>query len=647
MHSAAIPAPVVSSDDPIVGAGESRGPGEITANSRSLGLAVLAVVTIALASIVTNTYQLGVSDHDDEIPVIQHILDPSLFKNDWFVQLSTKLNPRMIFDWLMAGLSWLLGIDGAYLLLYVLCTVGLALGIFFLSRLLSPSVAIGAGVIAATIALFNREGSLGSSQLVTTLFVPASLAFTIVVLSAYLLLSGRYYFAALLIAVTGALHALIGPEAGGLFVFALLMSTRGAERSRLFRALPALLAAVSVGLLLGYFMKTGNSTPIDQSELMYLYAWQRQPWHQLPASWPLDSWLAFGGFMAIVAAARFRAGRVLFLDWLIIGVVAFCLLNSVGFIFQPLISVVILQPFRMVVFIQLAGAIYIGRYCWLLVESADLPQRIGAVAVVAALVFDQLADTSHILVVAASVVVAEVVVFLAHKRYIPVRAGSIAWAVATVVVLAQTALVATTQADARYTPLVACCLAVLLLTLLPLATAKYRRVALVGNSVALVAALSVIILAWVAPQSPQPMASVQVHLNYSGAYAQVESWARDNTALDAVFLVPPADDTFRIYAERAVVVDFKAAPFEDADMFDWRQRIYDVAGGKPLALGWSYYEQLVSGFNSLTDDQLLDLGRKYGAGYAVVSIKSKSDLPVVYKNSVWAVRQLQAPQPTR
>ena len=132
-------------------------------------------------------------------------------------------------------------------------------------------------------------------------------------------------------------------------------------------------------------------------------------------------------------------------------------------------------------------------------------------------------------------------------------------------------------------------------------------------------------------------------MKYSGGFALTELWARDHSPRDAVFVVPPYDDTFRDHAERAIVVDFKGHPYEDMDKFDWRQRIYDVAGGKPLPLGWDYYNQLVAGYNSLTDNQLLTLGEKYGASYAVVSAKSKSKLPVVYSNRLWSVRQLEAP----
>ena len=484
---------ITKPDDPIVAEPVTQ-PGEpplahrASSGLQSLSIAISSVVAIALASIVTNTYQFGVSDHDDELPVIQHMLDPSLFKNDWFVQLSAKLNPRMVYDWLMTGLSWLLGIDGAYLLLHLACTILLALAIFALTRRLSPNAGIGAGVIAVTIALFNRQGALGDSQLITTLFVPAFLAFTIMAWAAFLLLSGRYYLAALLIAVTGAIHALIGPEAGVLFVFALVMSTHGATRARLMRVLPLLLAAVTVGFLLGYLMKTGNSAPVDQAELIYLYAWQRAPWHLLPASWPADWWLGFVAFMALVIAARFRSGRVPFLDWLIVGVVAFCLLDSIGFIFEPLVSTIVLQPFRMVVLIQLAGAIYIGSYCWFLFNRAGFlrsPQVLCGVALVAALAFDGHTDASYILIVVASVLLAEVIVMLAGRGYISTRVVPVAWVVAAAVIFEQIVFVGAAGVIARQTQLIVWCLAVLLLTTWALVTHKYGRIALAGNVIAL------------------------------------------------------------------------------------------------------------------------------------------------------------------
>jgi hypothetical protein len=62
-----------------------------------------------------------------------------------------------------------------------------------------------------------------------------------------------------------------------------------------------------------------------------------------------------------------------------------------------------------------------------------------------------------------------------------------------------------------------------------------------------------------------------------------------------------------------------------------------------LSLGWDYYNQLVAGYDTMTDNQLLALGQKYHASYAVIRGKAISKLPVAYSNSQWSIRELRAP----
>jgi hypothetical protein len=59
----------------------------------------------------------------------------------------------------------------------------------------------------------------------------------------------------------------------------------------------------------------------------------------------------------------------------------------------------------------------------------------------------------------------------------------------------------------------------------------------------------------------------------AGPEGKVISWIRNNTDRDAVFAVPPGLSGFRYRAERAVFVDFKAVPFEDESLLEWRRRL--------------------------------------------------------------------------
>ena len=57
------------------------------------------------------------------------------------------------------------------------------------------------------------------------------------------------------------------------------------------------------------------------------------------------------------------------------------------------------------------------------------------------------------------------------------------------------------------------------------------------------------------------------------------TWAADpaHTPLDAIFLVPPQETDFRLYGQRAIIVNFKHIPQLSNEIRQWRDRYGDAA----------------------------------------------------------------------
>lgn len=70
------------------------------------------------------------SDQSEVAPVLMHILKPSLFANDWFVQASLQNNYRMYFITIMTFLAKLLTLKYAYLIATVIVTFFSFLAVF-------------------------------------------------------------------------------------------------------------------------------------------------------------------------------------------------------------------------------------------------------------------------------------------------------------------------------------------------------------------------------------------------------------------------------------------------------------------------------------------------------------------------------------
>jgi hypothetical protein len=93
----------------------------------------------------------------------------------------------------------------------------------------------------------------------------------------------------------------------------------------------------------------------------------------------------------------------------------------------------------------------------------------------------------------------------------------------------------------------------------------------------------------------------------SRAWRRMGAWVRENTPPGAVFLTPRAQQTFKWYAHRPVVVTWKDIPQDAGALVEWRRRFEEVHGSVGRR-----------GLTAHSDARLLELARKYGADYLVI-----------------------------
>ena len=124
----------------------------------------------------------------------------------------------------------------------------------------------------------------------------------------------------------------------------------------------------------------------------------------------------------------------------------------------------------------------------------------------------------------------------------------------------------------------------------------------------------------------QPALTIDEYANREAGrpLTQLALAANMQTELDAVFLIPWEWRNWRIFAERAIVVDRKLFPFDRNVMKEWRRRyltIYDPDEGA----GYPH---------DITKDELLALQAQYGFQYAVLHGDSFS-FPVIAEADDW------------
>jgi hypothetical protein len=112
-----------------------------------------------------------------------------------------------------------------------------------------------------------------------------------------------------------------------------------------------------------------------------------------------------------------------------------------------------------------------------------------------------------------------------------------------------------------------------------------------------------------------------------------------NTPADAIFLVPPDEESMRLVGRRAIVVNFKAVPQLSGELPEWNRRMCDVLDLNNL------YDDLPRGYTQtlsaikvryalLSPEQLLATARKYRARFIVTGrTMSRYDEAIVYSDA--------------
>jgi hypothetical protein len=132
------------------------------------------------------------------------------------------------------------------------------------------------------------------------------------------------------------------------------------------------------------------------------------------------------------------------------------------------------------------------------------------------------------------------------------------------------------------------------------------------------------------------------------AWIAANDWIRTHAPADAICLIPRHGQSFKWYAERADVVNWKDIPQDAANVIEWRKRIRDVyptvAGPEgPLVLNSP--EQWGA-------ERVLDVARRYHASYVIARSEPPLGLREVYSAASpetgegYSVYQIDASAPT-
>jgi len=530
---------------------------------------------------ISGGYQFYAGNHALQIPLVESLVDPSLFPGDPFA--ATLRGYSAPLWWAVARATSFLPFERLFFLLFVVEKVCLLLAAASLARALRPESAV-APWAGALVAALGIPPLLGNGKITASYFEQTAFSIPFFLWGFASILRGARWRWAVFSAIGTTLNPMYG-------VYALTYSALAAGLIHYRRwprwILPLFLFAALASPAFAFAIRSGSVQAPDWSLWLSAVA-ARFPHHLSPLEWEIERFVAFGLLMMVVISAVLRApaaeergandfiaaAAICALGWLALAFFARYLLHS------PILLV--LHPARATDFWYAAAAIFLAAHYS---SQAELGGRAGRAKNLVSLAISILLLPASALLMLNVFIGAPLLLFLDSLPW--ETWGRRVWPPRTVIVLALLGVCFTT---------------------------------------------GWLVASWVSP-SGRRLYSYGV----SPGEREVALWAKAHTPRNALFAVPPNMEFFRALSERGVVGTWKdgsAILWDKAFVSEWVERMHAL--GRPVvperANLWPAANSIYpAGWH---DSDLESLCRRFGADYCVLPKTHPTRWPVLFRGKM-------------
>lgn len=567
--------------------------------------------------------QFGYGNQIEQLTIVARLLDPGFAPGDFYLDSAASFGPRIYYAWGLAGLSTLLPLPLVIHALSVATNFALGAVTYGATRRFLGAGALG-GALAAILAVTNGSFSLGlAGYLRFDSFQPANIAIPAGLAGFYMLLCGRIWGAVACFALAMLMHPLIGVEIAAIAFGAAGIARVWGHPMRHWPAqvLPLIFPGLVFGLLVGLAWiaptwGTAEETRLPGAEFFAILARFRAPHHYLGLTFPAQSWISAGLFAALTLLVLARHATlhgmradILSLMAAVLAVLGMC---AASLVFVDMLEqrvFVAAQLFRMLMVLKWIGFIGFG---WAMANCVRQNGWIGWTLVLPVMVVS--ADGHPIALVLAGMTWAGLAVgpwVLARTGFAP------AWPILRLVgpglLLLASLWVARRAAVEEQSVRAMAALILLGVLRAPGLSAALRTAGAAGFVTMVLAA--VLITRADGLFGRDGLKTQLVWSDLTGDDVRVARLAALHSPPDAVWLIPPELEMFRMVAARPVLVDYTSIPFADAAMREWYKRMARLYG--PLQSGGFAGLRVMQAHYARSPNWAV-AAREFGATYAVL-----------------------------
>ena len=568
---------------------------------------------VIIGSLIAVGYKFPIGGNFPELPQIQHLLNPELYKNDYHVQEMVKFNPRYYY----------------YHIIYFLANLGLSIPLvhFIYQFLAFGSVILACHAIiniytnsklpAAAMTFLCLASSftdVGNTLLFSTKSVSSTFAMGFAIWGIYFSLRQKWLTGYFFFGLACLLQFLVGFLPGLMMMPVLILaSVKQRKFKNLILSIALLAVMASIVYLPMLLTGTTSSDTINNADFIYIYAKIRNPHHILPSYWNVgNNWLNFisltiGGLLCINNTNELRKeDKINFA--IIIGTSVLALLLNYLFVeVYPVALIAKLQLARTVPFAQIIIFIAISLLFDRLYQAKQL--AIGLLLLIILTL-----PNRGILFLALFVFLS---ICQTQKYTLPKRYTILPWFFTAGTLIFSLIYPLTNSAEIIdrliSIPVLFSILAFpFILENLSISTAIKQ----IFTNLLAFTTTSILVLG-IAGILPKPMLEIfetRVNINAvpSDDLNQLALRFSQSSNQDALVLIPPSVTSFQYFSQRAIVVNFKNFPLTEKGIKEWQNRMETV-------LGVPLNPQMIWGGNDLfsrrNSADLIQVARKYHADY--------------------------------
>jgi hypothetical protein len=570
----------------------------------------LSLYTFAIiGSLMATGYIFPIGGNFPEVPPIQFMLNPELYKNDYYVQEMVKFNPRYYYYYII----YLLANLGTSIPLAHFIYQFLAFGSFILACYAIINIYTNSKLPAAAMAFLCIAASftdIGNTLIFSTKSVPSTFAMSFAIWGIYFSLRQKWLTGYLFFGLGCLLQFLVGLLPGLMMLPVLVIeSVRQRNFKTLILAIALLAAMASIVYVPMLLTGTTSTHTIDNAEFVYIHAKVRNPHHILPSNWDFGNWFNFicfiiGGLLCIKNAELLRKqDKVNF--YVIVGTSIFALfLNYIFVEVYPLAFIAKLQLARTVPFAQLIIFIPV---CL----TVDILYREKKIAISLLLLVVLTLPFRGIIFLGLSV-------WQTKKYVFPKGYNILLWILAAVTVIFSLIYPVTDSWEIMGDRIISIPVLFSILAfpfiLEETSLAKSIKQTLTHTLALITTATLVFGVAGILPKPILNIFQTRVNINAvsSDDLSRLAMRFSQISSRDSLVLIPPSVTSFQFFSERAIVVNFKNFPFTEKGIKEWQNRMEAV-------LGVPLNPQMIWGGNDLfirrSSADLVKVARNYHADY--------------------------------